>query len=399
MSAHHAPATLSELSLTQGGPLYRLESCLHLLAPRKVGLRLGAAVILVTWLPLLLLSLPQLASTGMWDPLLRRSEVHVRLLISLMLFLSGEIVLEQRVRSVTRYLAHEGFVAPAKIPIWHATLARLQELRDAWAPELGLLLGVYGLAFVAHRGFLPAWVIRWIAPTLHRTGPALAEATPALWWYLLISQPFFLFVLMRWLIRWCLFARLLQCLATLHPRIQASHADGAGGLSFLRSPLYALRFVAAGTAFAFMSVWLDEIRQNEADPSLFAHDFLVFIGASMGLSLLPYLAFMKPLLRARQRGILSYSALINRYAQRFDQRWLGPSDTDAELLGSQDFSAFSDLSLSYQVVEGMRTLIPNWRDLRAHLIASTAPFSVIFVIYGDSAADILKRAVLKFIGA
>ncbi len=389
----------SELSLTQGGPLFRLEACLHLLEPKRVGPRLLAAVFGLTWLPLILLALPQLTAEGTWDPLLVRSEVHVRLLVSLVLFLSGEIVLEQRGRTLTRYLRSEGFVPDDKLVYWHRALLRLQQLRDAWAPEILLVMAVYGISLLAYQSHLPTWMMRWLAPTLHQASTQWENTSPTAWWYMLISQPFFLFVLLRWILRWVLFSKLLFRLATLSPRIQSSHSDRVGGLSFLRTPLYALRFVAAGSAFAFMSVWIDEIQQNQADPSVFAHDFLVFLVASMVLALLPYLGFMKPLLRQKQRALFAYSALVNRYAQRFDARWLNPSKRDDDaLLGHLDFSSFSDLGTTYGTVASMRTIIPDGSDLKAHLIASTAPFSVIFFVYGEPTADVLKRAIMKFIG-
>lgn len=390
-------ASLSELSLTQGGPLFWLETRLKLFDPKRLHPRLVLVLVVVTWLPLVVLALAQRVTEGHWDPLLLRTEAHVRLLVSLPLFLFGELLLEHRVRKLTRYLARGAFISSPALGVWHATLSRVRQLRDARAPEWGLLGAVYGMSWLAYMGWLPAWVLRWLAPTIHQVGAGFRDATPAVWWYLLVSQPLFLFVLLRWFGRWLLFTSLMWRLSSLQPRTQAGHADSVGGLGFLNSPLYALRFVAAGTAFAIMSVWLDEITRSKAQPAIFAHDLVIFLTLSVLLAVLPYTPFTRLLVRARLRGRQTYSALVDHYLERFEKRWLGPTENQESMLGHPDFSGLADLGTSFKVVDDMRTFLPGSDNLKAHLIASVAPFLIIVLIYGKSTAELIRGLAMKFL--
>lgn len=387
-----------ELSLTQGGPLFRLENRLRLFEPKRITARLMMAWVAVSWLPLVLLSLVQRLHTGAWDSLLLRTEAHVRLLLSLPLFLFAELLLEHRVRTLTRYIAEEAFVPRHAVVAWQSTLRHVRRLRDARAPEWTLLAMVYSTSWIAYMGWLPHWVLRWLAPTVHEAGPRFAQATATVWWYLVISQPFFLFVLLRWFGRWFLFAGVMWRLASLEPRVQAGHADGVGGLGFLNSPLYALRFAATGTAFAIMSVWLDEIARSKAKPAIFSHDLMIFLALSVAFAVLPYVRFTRLLVRARLRARETYGALMGRYLQAFNRRWIGQKASDETMLGHPDFSGLADLGTSFKVADTMGTFVPGAENLRAHLIASVGPFLIIILIYGKSTAELLRSLALKFLG-
>jgi len=364
-------SSVGAFSLTRGGLLFRLEHLLGLLPEHdRVPPRLLVAALCATWLPLLLLALPERVATGQWDPFFARSEVHVRLLGSLALLLVGELALDERGRAMTRQLAHTEAIPKERRFVWQHTLARLGRIRDAWQAEASLLACVYVVSLLSYLGALPAWVLRWLMPTTHQAGVHWVRATPVMWWYLLISQPLFIFVFLRWLTRWLLFTRLLWCLARLDPRVLASHADGAGGLGYLAQPLLALRFCAAGSALALTSVWLDEIAHNRVKPSLFAADLLLFLVSSLLLWALPYLAFLPLLIRSKQRALLAYP----------------------------DFSGLADLGTSLRVADEMRCFVPSLRDLKGQLIASLAPFLVLIATQATSAADLLTRLFWKLIG-
>ncbi len=388
----------SELSITQGGLLFKFEQRFRLFEPNRLTGRLVLLWVAVEFVPLVVISFVQRMTTGSWDPLLLRTEAYVRLLISLPLFLFGELLLEHRVRKVTRYIAQESFIPSAGLDAWQTTLHRARRFRDAQGPEWALLGAVYGMSWIAYMGWLPPWVLRWLAPTIHQAGPGFVNATPAVWWYLLVSEPLFLFVLLRWFGRWLLFASVMWRLASVEPRVSPGHTDGVGGLGFLNSPLYALRFAATGTAFAIMSVWLDEIAHGRAKPETFAQDLVIFLGVSLGLAVLPYMPFTRLLVRARVRARQTYGALVDRYLQHFDKRWIDQETSDETILGHPDFSGLADLGTSFKVVDSMGTFVPGKDNLKLHMIASLAPFVIIILLYGKSAADLLKGLAMNFLG-
>jgi hypothetical protein len=389
------------LSLTRGGPLFKVQTRLHL-QPRgrdTVGVRFPLAVIGLAWLPVMLLALPERFRTGTWDPMLLRSEVHVRLLCCLYLFLLGEGLLESRVRSVTRRILDCQILTEANLPLWRAAIARVLQRRDALLPELMILGAVYAVSFAAFLGVLPPGFLRWLAPTIHETGPHWNQATAAGWWYLLVSQPLFLFVFGRWLWRWLLWSTLLWRLAKLQPRADPGHADCAAGFGFLSEPLFAMRLFAFGSAFALTSVWVDEIALNKAKPAIFANDLVLIVVASLLIGLLPYLTFTRTLVEAKHEGVLAYSLLMRHYTERFDHRWLNKSPSAGQILGNEDFSGLADLGTSFSVVNDMRSLVPSNDEIKAHLLATLVPFLAIPLLFSASTADVIERVMLNLLGA
>ena len=395
------PPAGSEFSFTEGGPLFRLEGRLGLL-PRhhdELPLRLIVIAWLVTWLPLVLLAFPGYVRTSHWDPLLLRSEPHLRLLGALSLFLWAECLLEQRVRDVTRHLKHTYAIPRENVSVWQRSLERHAEIRDAWFPEAALLGSVYFLSFLGYLGDLPPWALRWLMPTLHSAGRHWELATQVTWWYLLVSQPFTIFLFIRWITRWLLFTQLMRRLAQLSPRVQPSHADAAGGLAFLAMPLLALRVFSAGAALTLTSVWQDELASSQAKPAIFANDILVFVVASLLFCLLPYLPFILPMLRAKERALLGYSALMNSYVTAFDKRWLDTTNEHADdLLGNDDFSGLADLGTSFRVAAEMHILIAGASELKAYGITTLVPFLFLIPVNADSTGELVRRVFMQVIG-
>jgi hypothetical protein len=233
---------------------------------------------------------------------------------------------------------------------------------------------------------------------MHQAGFHWANATPACWWYLLVSQPLFLFVLTRWIFRWGLWTRLLWSLAKLSPRMDPGHADRVGGLGFLAHPLLALRFFVVGASVALCSVWLDEIARSKAEPAIFANDLVVFLGISLLLALLPYLRLTRVLMEAKYQGLVEYSALMRRYTDRFARRWVHSTEHDEEILGNADFQSMADLSTTFGVVHEMRPLIPSMEDLKVHFVATLLPFLVIPIVHTKDTAKLIERVVQQLLG-
>jgi hypothetical protein len=389
-----------KLSLAGGGPLFRLEQRLELLSARHgVGLRVFSCLLAITWAPLLLLGSLDRVLSGTWPALITRSEVHLRMLAALGLFCLAEALFAQRVEELAEHLARADLLAPAARSRWAATVTRVLRWRDAYGPELALLSIVYGLTVLAYFARLPPWAMRWLAPTLHEAPPNLSRAALVWWWYVWISQPLFLFVMLRWLERWLFFVYSMNALAGMRPRLRPGHADRAGGLAFLASPLIGMQAFTLGAAFTLLSAWLDEILRLRLEPAVFANDLGLFVAAVIALGLAPYARFTPLLAEGKQRALVAYSVLMSEYVRRFDRRWLGGSDPEREdgMLGHPDFSGLADLGSSFKVVDDMRRFIPSRLDLQGLLAVALAPFLVIAVAYRHSMADVVRQLFSRFL--
>jgi hypothetical protein len=352
------------------------------------------AIVALAWLPLVILSAPIWRSDGMIDPLLLCAEPHVRLLGALTLLLVAQRALDRRVAMAERSVSAADLLPSSQRQQWQALLAHLQWLRSDRVVDLCWMGVVYGALVLAYFHYLPPRLLRWLLSTLH--GVQWADASPAWWWYVLVAQPLLLWVLGRWVYRWVLWGVLLWRLAALRPTLRVSHGDEVGGLGFLRVPIGALQGFVLGLGLAIASVWFDEIAAGRAQTSTFTTDALGFLLLCLLLLLPPYLGFSPLLVDARDRGILEYGELMHRYSAEFEQRWL--AHAPADMLGHPDFQSLADLRATARGVEELRTLVPNFADLRAVLVAAVLPFLLVALAHGPSAAQLVKGAFMRFLG-
>src|SRR5262245_6969184 len=103
---------LGEFRIGEGGLLRRVEKALHL--TRLVWQ--VVAVLVVTWVPLVLLGLLNEHVTGRADSTLRSPSVHVRLLVATPVFLFLDQMFPQVCRNVLRQLTRQSFVLDAAKP-------------------------------------------------------------------------------------------------------------------------------------------------------------------------------------------------------------------------------------------------------------------------------------------
>src|SRR5260370_36626060 len=94
-----------EISFVRGGPFYRAQQALGLIHPNKWNLgRRIAVVIVITWLPVLVLT--ALLNLQGLNSLLRDYRVHARLLIAAPALLFGELLMEAPFRAVMTHIRH-----------------------------------------------------------------------------------------------------------------------------------------------------------------------------------------------------------------------------------------------------------------------------------------------------
>lgn len=360
---------------------------------RRPGLIVG--LVALAWLPLLLLS--GFGPGAGVDPLLLRAEPHVRMLIALLVLLSAEPALDERIAMVVRDVPVDVRLRPLDRERWDDTLHRIRRWRDAKLFELCWLAVIYGELALAYFDRLPDRTLRWSLSSLHSA--QWGEATPAWWWYVLVSQPLLLLWLGRWLYRWLLWTVLVWRLARLQPDVQVAHGDGVGGFAVLRLPLTVLPWFLLAVGSAIAAVWFDEIASGEAEVATFAMDLLGFLLVGAGLVLVPYLLLTPRLVRARELGMLEWSALAHRCAAEFEQCWLARGEQEhANLLARPDVSTLADLCTVTRSVEQMRVLVPSAKDLKSTLLVAVLPFLLVVLAQGTSAVQLIRSAAVRFIG-
>lgn len=342
-----------DFSLVQGGPLFQLfirsrlaTSGLELLHRRII------FFVLLTWLPLLLLSTlsGQLLGGSVNVPFLYDLEIHVRFLLALPLLLVAELIVHQRMKIVVRQFIDRNIITTEIRPYFDACIVAALRLRNSVWMEIGLIAVIMIYHFIwSQTATLDTtiWYAEGVASEQH--------LSLAGYWFAYVSLPIFQFLMFRWLLRIIVWTRFLWQVARLELYLVPTHPDKAGGLGFL-----------AGSAAAFMpfSLALGSLLAAMIAQRIFYEgekllDFKPEIAASVVFMLLiilgPLCVFAGQLARTKREGLVRYDCLASSYVIEFERKWLrGGAAEDEAFVGSGDIQSLADLNNSLETVRNMR---------------------------------------------
>ena len=193
--------------------------------PRRI--RKILLLILVTWVPLVLLSLVAGHAFGnrVAVTLLRDPVILSRFLFVLPLLALAEIVVERSLGVQARQFLASGVVPAGEAVKLEAAKAEVLRLRESVVAEGVIVVLAVAIAIIAQ-------VVIRFGSEESTWKWSDAGITLAGWWYILVSLPI-LFFLLRWLWIFLLWSRFLFRIARLGLELTPTHPDRAGGLGFL----------------------------------------------------------------------------------------------------------------------------------------------------------------------
>src|SRR5271157_121408 len=301
--------------------------------PRRI--RKILLLILVTWMPLVLLSL--LAGHAFDDRvvvgLLRDPVILSRFLFVLPLLALAEVVVARSLNVQARQFLASGVVPAGEAVKLEAAKAEALRLRESVVAE-GVIVVLAVTTVIIMRV-----VVRLGSgdSTWERTG---TEITLAGWWYILVSLPILFFFLLRWLWIFLIWSWFLFRVSRLGLELTPTHPDRAGGLGFLGWGLVSFALVLLA---------------------------IVILHA-------PLLVFTGRLARCRFRGLLDFGSLICDHDRAFDEKWLKLRGSGrSSLLGSPDVASLADMALDYEHVERMQLLPFDKKALIVLVAAALIP--------------------------
>jgi len=107
----------------------------------------------------------------------------------------------------------------------------------------------------------------------------------------------------------------------------------------------------------------------------------------------PLTVFSSKLISSKWQGSDIYGALASRYVERFDTKWIGGRDTEAEpLLGSSDIQSLADLGNSYAVIDQMKLVPFGFYDIAYLAALVLIPLLPLF-LFVFSFEELLNRLV------
>ena len=206
-----APA---DFLIAHGGPFYELQARLRLL--HRHNLAAGRRAVLfaaIAWLPLALLSFVQGVAVGNFDlrPFLLDFSAYARFVLAVPIFVLMEPIAERRLRTLASHFVELGLVMPSQLPAAAVVLLKALHRLNSRSAEIVALLVAYAASGGIAMGDLAMERTSWFATI--RDG-ATHLSLPG-WWCVLISVPLFLFLLVRWIWRFIVWALLLRDLAKL----------------------------------------------------------------------------------------------------------------------------------------------------------------------------------------
>jgi len=366
-------AESEDFSLVVGGPLFWLWRWFRLsneaLEPLR---RRVAALLLVAWVPLLLISTwEHLAWWGrVRMPFLFDLEIHVRLLLALPLLVAAELVVHRRMRTVVHQFLERGMIVDADRPRFDAAIAAALRMRNSKVAEFLQVALVYGVGvLILWRQYIALDVTSWYGVQgAGRLQPSLAG-----WWFGLVSLPLFQFLLLRWYFRLFVWARFLWHVSRIELALVPTHPDRAAGLGFLSQTSYAFAPVLMAQGCLLAGMMANRIFYAGARLPDFQVDIVALVAMMVLAVLGPLLVFGPRLERAKRDALREYGTLAQRYMREFDRKWLRGGAGDEALLGSADIQSMADLGNSYAVIREMRWIPFTGRAVLQLALATLAP--------------------------
>ncbi len=365
-----------DFSLVLGGPLYQLLRRAHLYGDALTLLHWRVLVIsLFAWLPLLVLSALEghMLGGGAAVPFLRDVDVHVKFLAVIPLLIVAELVVHQRMRPLAAQFLKQDLLPESARARFDAAIASGHRLRNSVLAEVLLIAFVYGVGvLIIWRHYTVLDTATWYAKP-SAGGSTLSFAGM---WYGFVSLPIFQFLVVRWLFRLFVWARVLWQVSRLDLSLVPTHPDRAGGLGFLSNALFAFIPLAAAFGAMLAGTLANRIFYSGAKLPDFKMQIAAFVILLVFIFVGPLLVFAPRIAQAKRTGLLEYGALAQRYVHEFDAKWLrGGAPADETLVGSGDIQSLADLANSFEVVRTMRMVPVALQDILRVVIAVLVPIA------------------------
>jgi hypothetical protein len=359
-----------EFILTQGGPSYHLSRRLGFeQADRPRRLVKAVLSVLVTWVPLLILSLAEghALSGDVAVSLLRDPVVYSRFLFVVPLLALAEVIVGRSLRVQARYFLESGVVRQDDAGKFEAAKREVIRLRDSVVAEGLIVISSLAISIVAR-------VVLRISSgesTWERSGTTI---TMAGWWYILVSLPILFFFLLRWVWVFLLWAWFLFRVSRLDLELTPTHPDRAGGIGFLGWGLVSFAIVLMGVSAVMSGGFAYEIIHRGSSLATLKYHVVVFVVLAIVILHAPLLVFTPRLARCRIRGLLDFGSLIGSHDRAFDEKWIKPGAMKrGSLLGSPDVQSLAEIGEVFEHVDRLQLLPFDKKALIVLLVCALLP--------------------------
>lgn len=288
------------------------------------------------------------STTG--EPLLVHFGIHVRCLVAVPLLILAEAPASTIIHRVLQQFPRSGLIPPARLPDYHAAIARAGKLRDATLPWIAVLaLSLVWLA--GSPADMYAHELSWAAVN--------GEVGWGGWWFKHVARTVFVFLALGWIWRILLLAMLFRAIQRLDLSLVPTHPDRMAGLGFLQSVPKAFSLVTFALAAVLASRWAHDSLYHDAPLASFKMPLLAFVLIWSALLLLPALMFCGRMIACKRQALADYRALTAMHGRLVHARWVTATHTDQAshpMLEAPELGASADVGTIFQAVEHMRSI-------------------------------------------
>ncbi|WP_194776247.1 hypothetical protein [Pararhodonellum marinum] len=346
----------------------------------------------VCWLPLVVLSL---IHGNFWTGSIEGSfitsvEAQTRFLISLpILILAEPLVSGKLVKTLVQFI-DAGMIPKDQVAEFESIIkSKINFLQSPWTDFFLLVICyiqvVSILFFEAQYTSVAAWQFERNngEPFLNMVGK----------WAVIVSRPFTLFFIYRWILRVLVWGRILAKVAQLNLCLSPFHADKVGGLGFLAFSIsyfapvcLAISVILAGNMADLMIV--DGMMLVDFRLTLFC--YILFVA---GFFTYPLFVFSKKLLDFKEKSIFElYDGIQQVYNKANLKSFNAGTDHATNSEDVPYISSFSDFNAVLENVLNMRLILFQIRDLLPLMFLTLFPF--LFVILIEiPLAEIISRLI------
>jgi hypothetical protein len=350
-------------------------------------IRLVIVAITVAWLPITILA--ALRGFESLRSFMIDYAAQSRLLVVIPLLILTEPLLVARLEVVAHHFRDEGLVGEADLPRFTIALSALMRRGDTVIVRVILVLLVYLFAASMRSVLETSSLMPWCFGV-----GGVANLSHGGSWYILVSLPLMLYILLRWVWLQVLWLWFLGIISRMDLQLIPSHPDQAGGLGFVEHCMrgyhsfgFAIGTIVAG-GVANRVVYLHQ--------HLAAFQYLPIFAIAIAVVVCggPLCVFWSMLLRTRRRGIFEYGALATSMGRQFEQKWLVIPGRQEGALEAPDFSATTDL---YSIVANVHEMKPfpiGMRSVSRLAVATLAPaipLALVAVPFNVIVEHVIKR--------
>jgi hypothetical protein len=380
---------IGDFLAARGGPFFILQQKLGLLHQSALRAKSRAALFVgLAWGVPLILAIAEGTAWGTFDkgPYLLDLRVWARYFIAIGLFILIEPRLERTLNKHLQQFARAPLLAPGSFEAAARAVSKALGRCDNRLAEALFALVAFTISIILYLRLLdsgqPLWGVQ--------ASPQGNSLSAVGWWLVAVSNPLFIFLVLRALWRLAVWSLLLRELASLDLRLVATHPDGQAGLAFLGQYPNAYVLFVFAISCVLGSVIAHELLENSISVTTYGYLMASWLLFVLLLFSLPLSAFHGRLKDLKERTLQLCSSQATRHHRAVERELLGINVTavdDAEHTAAEQIADPSKMLLSVRKLStflfSREALLPISAAALLPLVAAGAtqlPFKEIFKI-------------------